>query len=40
MAMNAALKFEAEALGGVPEQITVEEITAIYGPEKAAAKAA
>lgn len=40
MAMNAALKFEAEALGGVPEQITVEEITAIYGPEQQAAKAA
>ncbi len=40
MAMNAALKFEAEALGSTPQQITVEEITGFYGPEKTAAKAA
>lgn len=40
MAMNAALKFEANALGGAPQQITVEEITGLYGPEKTAAKAA
>ena len=40
MAMNAALKFEAEALGSTPQQITVEEITSFFGPAPQSAKAA
>lgn len=40
LAMNAALRFESEALGYAKQEISVEEITGIYGPAPLAAKSA